>query len=219
MQLTNIRIEGDLIEDALADQLMKDEIKDLVMEMFEEKKENLIENFLNHPVSEEISNPEEGNISGTLGGYGDLFGFIGFFEGSDPIGSVEEVLSAFVNFKSISIERSYNRDARGRFSSGRTIKKVSLIYSMPTLDDFDAASDNDVGWDISRNWIKGIEKGISGFGRYADYEETGRSGRGIQLRGVIKDPSVDRGEFLRSFRPVPYMTSLMKDFSKSLQNL
>jgi hypothetical protein len=218
MEISSIRIDGDLIEEALSDRLLKNEIEELVMEAFEDKKQQLIENFLDHPVSQEISNPEEGNISGTLGGYGDLFGFIGFFEGSEPIESVQEALSAFVNYKSISIEKSYNRDARGRFTFGR-IKKVSLVYSIPTLDDFNAASENDVGWDMPRNWVKGIEKGISGLGRYADYEGRGRSGRGVQLRGTIKEPSVDRGQFLRSFRPVPYMTSLMKGFSKSLENL
>jgi hypothetical protein len=220
MNLYDIRLDGDLIEDALADKATQDEIKRISEDFFREQKENLIKKFFKHEVSTEIKNPEEGNISGTLGGYGDLFGFIGFFEDSDPIENVAEVLRAFVSLKSVSIEKSYNRQSnsktnKGRFASGR-MTKVFLAYSMPSLEDFDSVSAEDVGWTTSRNWVKGIERGISGLGMYANYEGKGRSKRGLQLRGKIKDPSVDRGEFT-SFKPVPYMTSLMKEFNKSLE--
>lgn len=217
MNLYDIRLDGDLIEDALADKATQDEITKISEDFFRKQKENLIKEFFKHEVSTEIKNPEEGNISGTLGGYGDLFGFIGFFEGKDPIENVAKVLRVLVSLKSVSIEKSYNRDSKGRFVSGR-MTKVSLLYSMPSLEDFDSVSAEDVGWATSRNWVKGIERGIAGLGRYANYGGKGRSKRGIQLSGKIKDPSVDRGDFTNSFRPVPYMTSLMKEFNKSLEN-
>ena len=51
-----------------------------------EEKFNLIQNFANHPVSTEIAaGPNAGNSSGTLGGYGNLFSFIGFSAGQDPV--------------------------------------------------------------------------------------------------------------------------------------
>ena len=72
--------------------------------------------FLNHPVSKEISEgPEGANISGTLGGYGNLFSFIGFEEGRKPISEIEDVMESLFSFtknkatsRSITFKITYN---------------------------------------------------------------------------------------------------------------
>ena len=68
------------------------EVRARVKEQFEERKTQLIENFENHPVTQEISNPNSTNISNTLGGYGNLYGFLGFEE-DNPTLPVKEILS------------------------------------------------------------------------------------------------------------------------------
>ena len=58
---------------------------------FNKIKTAMIREFLNHPVTEEIKNgPDSPNLSGTLNGYGNLFSYIGFYDGDDPIKAVLE---------------------------------------------------------------------------------------------------------------------------------
>lgn len=214
MTFTDIKVNGDLIADALENRFVQKQIENLVKDQFESQKIEMIQGFLKDDISQEIKKPDLGNISGTLGGYGDLFGFIGFFEGSSPIEEVSEILFSKTELKSIKIQRIYNRDARGRFTSGRSFVNVKVSFSVPDLDDFDETSQRVVRDYSGRNWIKGIEKGISGFNRYANYPR-GESRRGVQLDGVIKNPSVSRPK-LSNYKPRGYVTPLIKEFIKKI---
>lgn len=214
MTFTDIKVNGDLIADALENRFVQKQIENLVKDQFESQKIEMIQGFLKDDISQEIKKPDLGNISGTLGGYGDLFGFIGFFEGSSPIEEVSEILFSKTELKSIKIQRIYNRDARGRFTSGRSFVNVKVSFSVPDLDDFDETSQRVVRDYSGRNWIKGIEKGISGFNRYANYPR-GESRRGVQLGGVIKNPSVSRPK-LSNYKPRGYVTPLIKEFIKKI---
>lgn len=214
MTFTDIKVNGDLIADALENRFVQKQIENLVKDQFESQKIEMIQGFLKDDISQEIKDPDLGNISGTLGGYGDLFGFIGFFEGSSPIEEVSEILFSKTELKSIKIQRIYNRDARGRFTSGRSFVNVNVSFSVPDLDDFDETSQRVVRDYSGRNWIKGIEKGISGFNRYANYPR-GESRRGVQLGGVIKNPSVSRPK-LSNYKPRGYVTPLIKEFIKKI---
>ena len=214
MTFTDIKVNGDLIADALENRFVQKQIENLVKDQFESQKIEMIQGFFKDKISQEIKDPDLGNISGTLGGYGDLFGFIGFFEGSSPIEEVSEILFSKTELKSIKIQRIYNRDARGRFTSGRSFVNVKVSFSVPDLDDFDETSQRVVRDYSGRNWIKGIEKGISGFNRYANYPR-GESRRGVQLDGVIKNPSVSRPK-LSNYKPRGYVTPLIKEFIKKI---
>lgn len=214
MTFTDIKVNGDLIADALENRFVQKQIENLVKDQFESQKIEMIQGFLKDDISQEIKDPDLGNISKTLGGYGDLFGFIGFFEGSSPIEEVSEILFSKTELKSIKIQRIYNRDARGRFTSGRSFVNVKVSFSVPDLDDFDETSQRVVRDYSGRNWIKGIEKGISGFNRYANYPR-GESRRGVQLGGVIKNPSVSRPK-LSNYKPRGYVTPLIKEFIKKI---
>ena len=214
MTFTDIKVNGDLIADALENRFVQKQIENLVKDQFESQKIEMIQGFLKDKISQEIKDPDLGNVSKTLGGYGDLFGFIGFFEGSSPIEEVSEILFSKTELKSIKIQRIYNRDARGRFTSGRSFVNVKVSFSVPDLDDFDETSQRVVRDYSGRNWIKGIEKGISGFNRYANYPR-GESRRGVQLGGVIKNPSVSRPK-LSNYKPRGYVTPLIKEFIKKI---
>lgn len=217
MTFTDIKVNGDLIADALENRFVQKQIENLVKDQFESQKTEMIQGFLKDDISQEIKDPDLGNISKTLGGYGDLFGFIGFFEGSSPIEEVSEILFSKTELKSIKIQRIYNRDARGRFTSGRSFVNVKVSFSVPDLDDFDETSQRVVRDYSGRNWIKGIEKGISGFNRYANYPR-GESRRGVQLGGVIKNPSVSRPK-LSNYKPRGYVTPLIKEFIKKISGI
>jgi hypothetical protein len=217
MTFSDIKINGDLISDALENKAIQKEIENLVKSEFESQKAQMIQGFFQDEISREIKDPELGNISKTLGGYGDLFGFIGFFAGSDPVQEASEVIFGKTELKSIQIERIYNRDARGRFTSGRRYRNVKISFTSPTLDDFDDTSQRVVRDYSGRNWIKGVEKGISGFNRYANYPR-GESGRGVELRGAIKNPSVARPE-ISNYKPRGYVTPLIQEFVKKISGL
>lgn len=91
---------------------------------FLQVKNQMIREFLNHPVTKEIKGgPTADNISGTLGGNGNLFSYIGFEEGSDPI---DPILNEFqkINLRFAGI-------------SGETANWTILF---PTKDDI---------WDVS----------------------------------------------------------------------
>ena len=63
--------------------------------MFLQIKERMIQEFLNHNVTKEINlGPNAENISGTLSGYGNLFSFIGFEKGDDPIKPILDILES-----------------------------------------------------------------------------------------------------------------------------
>ena len=67
----------------------------LIKSSFLKKKSQMIADFLNHPVTQEIKGGIGAtNISGTLGGVTNLFSFIGFEQGDDPITPIVEMLQS-----------------------------------------------------------------------------------------------------------------------------
>jgi len=170
------------------------EVKAIVKEQFEERKTQLIENFDSHPVTQEISNPNSANISNTLGGYGNLYGFLGFEE-DDPTLPVKEILSEKTKVNAVSIRK----------------EEVTLKFTVPDLEDFDSVAA--LEWD-TKNWVKGIEKGISGFQNFMA-KAAGRSGKGIQIKGKVKPFTGGANRFQNT----KYMTDLINKFKSSLNNI
>jgi len=68
-------------------------------------------------------------------------------------------------------------------------------------------------WD-TKNWVKGIERGISGFQNFMA-KEAGRSGKGFQMKGKVKPfaGGVNR------FQNTKYMTDLINKFKSSLNKI
>ena len=131
-------------------------------------KTQMLAEFENLPVTREIrAGPTAENISGTLStkaGYGNLFSFIGFREGSDPIKNIVEKLTT-TNIRFVKV----------------TPKEILYEVDLPSAQEIFAVTP--MPWANGRSWAQGIEQGISGLGWYI-YRKRGvkgsRSGTAIQ---------------------------------------
>ena len=151
------------IIDAQTPKLLRVPFEKTLKEKFEILKNQMISEFLNHPVSQEISEgPQASNSSGCLGGYGNLFSFIGFEDGDEPLKPILEQLQAS-NF----------------IYSGDVASGVKFSIILPTAKEIFEATP--MPWASGRSWAKGIESGISGLGFYLNLKsKNSRSGAGVQ---------------------------------------
>lgn len=164
----------------------------------EQAQKELVDSFVNHPVTKEIdSGVNASNSSGTLGGYGNLFTFIGFESSDNPTQIVKDLLSKKWQTRVI------RKSANGRYE---------LTIFAPDKKELYAATP--MPWLMGKSWLQGIEQGISGLGRYI-YSDSGfknsRSGQGIQS-------SDNRTSGVR-FRRVSYMSQLYENFSRRLTKI
>mgnify|MGYP003332814688 FL=1 len=163
---------------------------------FNKIKTAMIREFLNHPVTEEIKNgPDSPNLSGTLNGYGNLFSYIGFYDGDDPIKAVLE------EFEKSTIVYS------GLVEGGASWK----IYIPNKQDIWDASP---MPWAQGRSWAKGIETGISGVGYYLYSQrrnmQNSRSGPAIQTENKITRPR---------FKNVKYISAILDKYEEKFSQL
>ena len=125
-------------------------------------------------------------------GEGSLFGFIGFHENDEPVDVVRSMLKSsdlvFVRIKGAVID-------------------FKVVY--PSKEElFDATP---LPWATGRSWLKGIESGLSGLGKYLNIEsEASRSGGGIQA-----DNSVKSGRF----KNTAYISKILNNFIKKIEKL
>ena len=150
--------------------------------------------FEAHPVTQEInSGPLASNLSGTLGGKGTLFSFIGFDSSDRPTQVISEILKRKVGIK-------VNRvgDA-GRYKFSLEAPSLEEIYK-----------ETPIPWLSQSSWAEGIEKGISGLGFYL-FKPNGAafssSGTGLQSKTRVSSVS---------FSTTPYLEALLKNFQKDL---
>mgnify|MGYP003640068136 CR=1 FL=1 len=142
------------------------------LKKIEEAKRIMLNEFNNHPVTKEIeAGPNAANSSGTLGGVGNLFSFIGFRTGDRPIEPVRKLLEN--STKLISIKPK----AKGQLD-------FEILIDLPTKEEIASASP--VPWAAARSWVIGIEQGLSGFGEFLVEPGQGRSGQAIQVKGAIR---------------------------------
>lgn len=175
----------------------------LVQEEFEdvlnEARIDLLVDLDTHPVSKEIeagANASVGNSSGLLRGYGNLFSFIGFEAGSNPVG----YLKSFFLKKSGITDVKLQNAGKGRF-----LVKTQI----PTLEEIHSDPQNHIPWQPGRSWLDGIENGISGFGWYLSKNGKGRSGGGVQ---VSRKKPLRRG----NFKPTKYFSVMYNKFLKRI---
>ena len=160
--------------------------------------------FDRHPVTRELKQGPQGmNVSHTLGGVGNLFSYIGFYSHEDPVGLVREVLKAHLDI------HGRQRKIRGH----RGVKAYRYSVNFPTLTSFDGAAQ--MPWETGNSWIKGIEKGISGFSSYMYYRsgegeflaEKSRSGKALQSKREVR---------VGFFRPTKYISEILDKYRKRL---
>ena len=162
---------------------------------FREIKQEMIKEFLSHPVTAEImGGPNSSNISGTLGGVSNLFAFIGFDQGDQPISPILTLLEG--------VDLIYNKEIRSKGMG------VSFNASLPDAETIFAVTP--LPWATGRSWAEGIERGLSGLG-YLIRKSGGRSGAAVQSR-VNKV----RGG---GFQNTAYISFLIKKYKKRFEEL
>ena len=167
--------------------------------LFSRKKKEFLSEFEGHPITQEIeAGATASNISGTLGGYGNLFSFIGF--DLNPI----EQLRGFLR-KSFNIKYSGRSLVRGQ--SGKLTLKYRVTY--PSMQEL--ASITRMPWE-GGSWLVNVERGISGFSSYMYDRFDGRSGQGFQAKAAgmgSRGPQKIRGG---AYRPTSYMSPILVRF-------
>lgn len=158
---------------------------------FEDLKRQMIKEFLAHPVTMEIqAGPSSTNISGTLNGITNLFAFIGFDQGDEPIRPILEILEG--------IDYTYAGDAKIGVTYRVNIPEAKEIFAVTPLP-----------YVSGRSWAKGVESGISGLG-YLLRKNKGRSGAAIQSRYKVRGGR---------FQNTSYISALINKYKKEFTKL
>lgn len=174
-------------------------VEDRVKRMLQKETQQVLNAFNQNAVTKEIeAGPNSSNISNTLGGYGNLFTFIGFESGSDPITPIRSLLAKSIQIRAIRKKRN--------------TLALKLTFSVPTLEQIKAVTPSPWSTD---SWAEAIERGMSGLGKYLHASESGkfkksRSGRGVQTSVEIRSVS--------NSSPVEYMTKILEDMLRSIES-
>jgi len=140
-----------------------------VSKKVKDSKEKMLAEFSNHPVTQEIdSGPDASNSSNTLGGYGNLYSFIGFSRGDQPTANIKKELS----------KRVYTKTRKGA-------KAGSYRVETNTPTQVQLEEMGQIPWASGLSWVRGIEKGISGLGQYfykRRPSRVSRSGSAVQTK-------------------------------------
>jgi hypothetical protein len=144
----------------------------LVSEKTQQVKEELLQEFDSSPVTQEIKAGPSLTHSAVLpNGYGNLFGFLGFEEGSDPTIPLREELEKI----SVTSTKPEIINKRWRFN----------IF-VPSTEDIDKVTP--MQWETGRSWVNAVTKGLTGFSYYVNKlaQSIGRSGGGIQSKHQLR---------------------------------
>lgn len=168
-----------------------------------QRKQKFLEDFDNHPISQEISaGPEAG---GSLETSGNLFSFIGFDAGSDPVGDLRYYFESVI--KLVSRRGIYNK----------VNKSLEFRYRMPTPEGIKKVTDlqqytinnNKTGYGVGKSWVYGIETGtLINLDRYRYSEEGEKNSR--SGTGIIRKNAINEGA---SFKAKKYVSDLLKGLS------
>ena len=145
--------------------------------IFENERGDFLESFSQHEITKEIDAGENSlNTSGTLGGYGNLFSFIGFNKGSNPTRVIKDMISKI---------RILKKPIENKFY-------LSFSVIVPKKEDFERACS--MPWATGRSWLSGIERGISGFGFFLSKKD-GRSEGGVQAENSLRGGTFNRTSY------------------------
>lgn len=162
-------------------------------------KKELLNNFEASAVTRELAAGPE--ASEEVLPYGNLFSFIGFDKGADPVSPIRQELT------SITLNNEPNSAKFGRGN----VFDVSFNLTVPSIGDI-ADKTPAPSWSIGKNWLKKIEKGISGFEYYlfslTRKFSNSNSGTAIEIKNKLRSGN---------FRGVSYLTDMLKKFKENLR--
>lgn len=186
------KINKKLIQDTIfTNRAIKQIVRDIVQKEVEKEKILFRTDFESHPVTRELEGGEDAsNNSGTLGGYGNLFSFLGFNREVNPTSPVKSLI------QNIRVDRNVQTSING----------FKIKVDIPSKEEFAAISP--MPWEGGRSWLLDMERGISGLGAYLYGRfKASRSGTGIQSKYKYSN---------RVFRPVKYFSAMYNKFLKRL---
>lgn len=186
------KINKKAIEKAIfSNRVVKNTVRNIVRQEVEKEKALFQSEFESHPVTRELDSGENAsNSSGTLGGYGNLFSFLGFNQGDNPTEPVKFLI------------KKIRLNPNVQFVRNNFVMKVNI----PSKEEFAAVTR--LPWESGRSWLFDMERGISGLGSYlAGRFNISRSGGGIQSQYKYSN---------RVFRPVKYFSQIYNKFRKRL---
>lgn len=198
MSKINLKVLHGAISQAVDSREIREKVRRQANERFEEAKASMLENFQNHPVTTEIeAGAGSENTSNTLGGYGNLYSFIGFEAGLDPTLQVREYL-----------EKSTKLNQRVSFEKKDLGGVFHLQANIPSVEELESITPSP--WD-TKSWIRGIERGISGLGYYLyskiRFFENSRSNTAIQSDYKLRN---------LGYKPVKYMSNIIDKFKTEI---
>lgn len=153
--------------------------------------EDLLQAFDNHPANIELKNGVT-RSSQFISGLGDLYSFIGFDAGDDPVGKLRSVFA-----------KPMKAGVKKYFPNGDI--QFEILY--PNPEAIMAASK--MPWAEGLSWAEGLEEGIPGIASYISVTGVGRSDGGVQISA----------ETAKSFKTSPYLTFFYQTFAKSLNSI
>ena len=183
---------------SMGQKALRDKAYKMMQQKLAEAQKETLGEFNKHPVTTEIeAGPRAENLSGTLGGYGNLYSYIGFNQGSSPVTSLREFLVTRPK-----VFRS------SRFVKSQSSVEFKFRVQIPTFQEMEALSPSPYE---GRSWIKGVERGISGLGYYL-HSRSGqlsgsRSGFGLQTENTLR---------AMTFKPIRYMTNILTKFRRKV---
>lgn len=159
--------------------------------IFNRAKRSMLREFDRHLVTQELeAGPTADNMSGTLGGYGNLFSFIGFYQGDKPTEMLRWLLE----------QTDFRQTV---YRNGKWYFKVSV----PAREDVEMATQ--MPWEIGNSWAYAVESNISGLSHYMyKFSERSRSGTGLQLPWENLEDA--------SFQGTPYITEILGNFRERI---
>lgn len=159
----------------------------------------MIREFESHPVTQELDagpGPRTNNPSGLLGGYGDLFSFIGFKADSNPTQAVREILSKNITYN------VKNINLFGRYLVSFDVPDKKEIYEKTKT----------IPWNPGRSWVDAIEFGISGLGNYLNTTSGPKkgsfSGFGFQVKANLRGGK---------FQNTTYISEILRNLRKNIR--
>lgn len=178
--------------------IVKSQLVPRIERALNKETQKVLEEFESHPITQEIEGgPTAQNTSKTLGGYGNLFTFIGFDRGSDPISPLRSLLARSIKIKSL---RKKNNALT-----------YVLKFSVPSREQIAAVSPSPWSTD---SWVDAVERGMSGLGKYlyssSGRFKTSRSGGAIEASVEFRSASTSKA--------MPYLSEVLENMLKRIES-
>jgi len=196
LKIDEFAIRKKFEEEVLSIPEVKEQAEKAASNLFIRAKNSLLKNFENHEITQEIRGGNSSiNLSNTLDGYGNLFSFLGFYEGSDPTRELDELL------RDVEMERSYYKN--------------NIVYfniSYPSRKQIEEATQ--MTWGQGTSWAYAVENGeFNGDAALSHFifknSITSRSQAGFQVGHEYAE---------EEFSPKPYISEIIENFKDRINN-